>query len=435
MIHRQEVFLLGINHRMAAVDIREKLAYKPAEALAALPLLKRQPGIQEAAILSTCNRTEIYVVADTSRDLVKKSFFDFLSLSGKEVSDENLCYFFEEEEAAAHLFRVASGMDSMILGEPQILGQVKDAYHLAMQAQSLAGILDRLFNYAFVTGKKVRSQTALCEGAVTVAHAAVELAQKIFGDLATHKTLLIGAGEMSELVASHLQDKGVAALYIANRTFEKAEKLAQRFHGEALPFADILGKLAAVDIVIGATSATEFILTRQNMVKPLLSRPAQPLFLIDISVPRNFDPRINELDNIFVHDIDALKQIVESNLAARREEIPKAEALIAGELQQFVKWHNSLEVAPTIAALREKMEHICETELEKCQSSLNEKEFKKVSTIARSIVNKILHTPTLRLKEYTQQPDGNGVFKVDIVRELFGLGDNSPAHEEAVKKI
>lgn len=435
MSNQQDIFLFGLNHRVATVEIREKLAFKSAETVKALTLLKKQPGIKEGLILSTCNRTEIYVAADTSQEMVKMTLQDFLRQVGRKVENFSQFYFFDEERAVRHLFRVAAGLDSMILGEPQVLGQVKDAYHFAVECDAIHTILDRLFNYAFVAGKKVRTQTDLGEGAITVAHAAVELAQKIFSNLYEHRALLIGAGEMSELVATHLQEKGVSALYIANRTFEKAEHLAQRFNGKAVPFADILSILKEVDIAIGATSAKEFILTQEAVAQVVQRSSPHPLFLIDISVPRNFDPRINNLDNVFLHDIDALGQIVEKNLAKRRQAVPEAEKIIEAELYQFLKWHNSLEVTPTIIALRKRLEDICETELKKYQSRMDDKEFQAMSIIARTIVHKILHTPTLWLKEYNHNGYDRDL-RLNIIRELFGLPekDMEQKQEEASKK-
>ncbi len=419
-----EIFLLGTNHRTAEVKFREQLALSSDDVPSALEEMKKIPGIQEGIIVSTCNRTEVYAVASEPGKIVSSVENMFARISGIEP-EESRRYFYNArgQEAIHHLFRVTSGLDSMILGEPQILGQVKDAYRLANENNFTGIMLNRLLNHSFTVGKRVRSETALGAGAVSVAYAAVELAQKIFRDLSRRSVLLIGAGETGELTARHLREKGIGRLFIANRTHQKAENLAADLQGKAIEFSQMQEIFHDVDIIVGAASAPDYLVSLADIEKAVSKRGARPLFMIDIGVPRDFDPQINKLESVFLHDIDALQQIVDLNLEKRRLEIPKAEAIISEEIRNFLEWKEGLRIAPTIVSLRQKLEDIRQAELKKNRNKLSESEFEKADLISRAILNKILHMPTVQLKKFGNgHPEG--LLRLDVVREIFGLEED-----------
>ncbi|GAB4374649.1 MAG: glutamyl-tRNA reductase [Calditrichia bacterium] len=418
-----EIYLLGCNHKTAEVDFREKIAIIGETLPHALKELVSLNHIEEGVILSTCNRTEIYVSVSDPADIFNQ-LEEFLSQITGTVIERNshLLYRMMGEKAIHHLFQVASGVDSLIVGEPQILGQVKESYRVACENSTTGVLLNRLMNHSFSVGKRVRSETALGAGAVSVAYAAVELAQKIFRDLSQQKVLLIGAGETGELTARHLREKGIGTLYITNRTASKAEELAIQLQGEAVAFENMSDFFPAVDIIIGAATAPNYLILRQDIEKVLQKRRSRPLFLIDIGMPRNFDPAINKLESVFLHDMDDMEQIVTRNLEKRRKEIPRAEAIISQEVQNFLEWKRGLQITPTIVSLRKKLEDIRQQELQKHKNRLTEEEIKKVDLISRAILNKILHQPMVQLKKYGNgHPDG--LLRIDVVRELFGLED------------
>jgi len=420
---KYNIYLLGVNHRVAPVEIRERVAFEPEEIPKYLQRLLKQDTIQEALILSTCNRTEICVVSSATTN-IENILKNFLRHSRESFYPENLelFYFYEGDAAIRHIFRVSAGLDSMVLGEPQILGQVKDAFRMATEAGATRSILNRLMNFAIIVGKRVRSETGLGAGAVSVAYAAVELAEKIFKNLYNHNVLLIGAGETGKLTAQHLKEKGIQNIYITNRTHQKAVELAGQLEGKAIPFDRFLEILPEIDVVIGAATAPApaFLIDASSLRQVLSRRKNRPLFLIDIAVPRDFDPEINRLDNVFLHDIDHLQQIIDRNLEKRRQEIPAAEKIVEQELQNFIRWKNTLHITPTIVALREKLEEIRHLELDKYRHKVSPEEFEKLEMVTRGMINKILHLPMVQLRKYN---DGNldGLLRIDVVRELFGL--------------
>ncbi|NOX38170.1 MAG: glutamyl-tRNA reductase [Calditrichaeota bacterium] len=419
-----EIYVLGLNHRFAPVEVRETLSYEADEIPRYLQRLLQDDTFAEAFILSTCNRTEIYVVGKVTAPIQELLERFILETRPAFVSrHRDLFYFLEGEAAIRHLFRVAAGLDSMVLGEPQILGQVKEAFQIATEAGSAGTLLRRLFNFTIIAGKRVRSETALGEGAVSVAYAAVELAHKIFKDLSNLNALLIGAGETGELTARHLREKRIGRLYITNRTFSRAEQLAAVLDGTAIPMRQLPEVLREVDLIIGSTSSREFILTRDQVKALLPHRAGRPLFLIDIAVPRDFDPEINRLPNVFLHDIDDLQQIVQRNLEKRREQVPRAEKIVDQEVQNYLNWRKTLQVTPTIVALREKLEAIRQRELEKYRHRVSPEEFEHLKRVTHGIINKILHLPIVQLKKYNNgNPDG--LLRIDVVRELFDLEDD-----------
>lgn len=418
-----EIYLIGVNHKTADVEIREQVAFSGDGLTAALRALSALPVVQETFILSTCNRTELYVVAPAGSELFPQLERVLSELSGFDVSKHSdYFYRYLGSEAVRHLFRVASGLDSQIIGEPQILGQLKDAYRLAVDQRTTGILFNRLLNHSFTVGKRVRNETALGVGAVSVAYAAVELSQKIFRHLSRRKALVIGAGETGALVARHLHEKGVGHLYIANRTLNRAQQLAEELGGTALPLNDLNQFIDKADIIVGAVTAPDFILTYRDLKQKDMQRRQEPVLMVDIGVPRNFEPKLGRLETVFLHGLDDLEQIVEVNLARRRQEIPQALKIIDEEISKFYEWKKSLQVAPTIVSLREKFEEIRRKELEKYRHKLSDAEFDKLNLVSRALMNKYLHLPTVQIRKYGNgRPDG--MLRLDVIREMFGLGE------------
>lgn len=421
------ILATGLSHKTAPVEIREALAFPEAEISDALQKLISFPSINEGVILSTCNRTEIYTVISNSEKgrLEVQSFLK--SYYPKKGNLEKYLYFYEGDAAVQHLFKVVSSLDSMVVGEAQILGQVKEAYNWAFDARTTNIIFNRLFRQAFAVGKRVRTETDIGENAVSISYAAVQLAKKVFQDLSGRSVMVIGAGEMSELTTRHLVSNGVNSVVITNRSLNRAENMAKRFGGRAVSFDRLLDELAKVDIVISSTGAPNVILTYEQMCQVMAKRRYRSIFLIDIAVPRDIDPEINNLDNAYLYNIDALEQVVQQNLAERLKEAKEAEKIIKAEVDEFLAWLSSLEVTPTIANLRRKAEQIKQYELEKALnklSHLSEAEKNIVSALAHGITNKLLHEPVVRIKESTRQRDG--YLYVESLRHLFALDEEEP---------
>ena len=415
--------LIGMNHRTAPLEIRERLQLACGNDAEWLPELIRLPDVREALYLATCNRVEVLARVEDG-DHAVSALRDFIYRHGNlDVGEMARClYIYRDREVVRHLFRVASSLDSLVMGEPQILGQVKNAYRRAADHGATGVLINRLSHHAFRVAKRVRTETRIADNAVSVSYAAVELAKKIFGDLKGKKILLIGAGEMSELAARHLLRQGVGKIFIANRTYARAEELAAMFQGTPVAFDRFPEVLPEVDIVITSTGAAGYIVTPQMIAEALRRRRNRLLFLIDIAVPRDIDPAAGEIDNVYLYNIDHLQEAVDANRQARMAEAKKAEGIIAEEVQAFETWFNALEVVPTIVALREKMEGIMQSELEKSGAwmrGLTEEDRKKVGILAASIVNKILHDPMTGLKEEAQQRDA--LPYVAAVRRLFDL--------------
>jgi glutamyl-tRNA reductase len=334
-------------------------------------------------------------------------------------------YIQEGESCVRHLFRVVASLDSMVVGEAQVLGQVKEAYDCSFEAGASGRIFNKLFRQSFEVGKRVRNETAIGESAVSISYAAVALAKKVFETLEGRTVLVLGAGKMSELTARHLCSNGVCNVLVANRTFERAVELADKFDGEAIPYEDLYERLADADILISSTAATEYVVTRDNIAQAMRHRKGDPLFLIDIAVPRDIDPDVNEVGDVFLYDIDDLNGVVESNLEERMREAEKAERIIGEELAAFEAWLESMEVVPTVAAIRAKAEAVRQQELEKAikrLGGLSEKELKTIDALTCAIVNKMLHGPTSRLKSVAADKDGYEY--VEAARMLYGLDSN-----------
>jgi glutamyl-tRNA reductase len=401
--------LVGVSHHRAPVELRERVALDLEGAAA---LARRLGG--EAVVLSTCNRTELYLVGATEEDGVGA----LLGLAG-DGADElaAVLYRLRDDGAALHLFRVAAGLDSLVPGEGEILGQVRQAHEVGAPG----AFLDRLFRQALHAGRKVRVETAIGESPASVPSAAAALAQQVFGDLAGRRVLLVGAGKMSELAARNLQSRGAEIAGVANRTQEHGDELAARFGSRSLPLDAVPGELAAADVVVASTSAPGFVLRRHDVADALKGRRGKPLLFVDLAVPRDVDPGISGLEGCFVYDVDDLEAVVEQALAGRRGEAARAERIVAAEAERFREWRAALDVVPAITSLRAHAEQIRAGELERNAGRLSDAERKIVETVTAQFVNKLLHLPTIRMKEAAAGADG--VIYAEAVRHLFGLGE------------
>jgi glutamyl-tRNA reductase len=423
----EKIMILGVNHKTAPVEIRERLAFSndPGTPYREMSVI---PGCDEFCFLSTCNRVEVIFVSSTPEETERKirNFLFNNSMSYEEAGQ--YVYLHQGEAAIQHLFRVGASLDSMIVGEPQILGQLKQAYRNATEQNSTGMILNRLMHKSFSVAKRIRTETEIGSSAVSISYAAVELAKKIFGNLKNKIAMLVGAGEMAELAAQHLMTQGVAEVIVANRTFERAVNLARCFNGKPVSLEELLPQLEHVDIMISSTGSPDVILHSSD-VKPLMrQRRNRPLFLIDIAVPRDLDPKLNDLDNVYLYGIDDLNNIVDINKAERDREAVRAERIVTEETLKFMLWLGSMEVTPTIVAIREKADAIRKAELEKTLTNLgnlSNKEIKSIEKMTSAMMNKILHNPIVFLKKEDDSHKDKKV-KLAMVRKLFNLDpDNS----------
>ncbi len=418
--------LVGLSHKTAPVEIREKLTFPAHRQEEALTTLLASPAVSEAVIISTCNRTEIYACTSAEADgpgAIIDFMADYHALDRHELV--RYLYISEGEAVVKHLFRVVASLDSMVVGEAQILGQVKEAYEHSFSSDASGRIFNKLFRQSFELGKRVRTETDIGENAVSISYAAVELAKKVFETLEGRAILILGAGKMSELTAKHLVSNGVSSVLVANRTYERALELAERFEGEAIRYDDLYDRMRDADIVISSTAATHYVVTKDRVAAAMRGRKGDPLFLIDIAVPRDIDPEVNDVDDVYLYDIDDLNGVVESNLDERLREAQKAEEIIAEEMVAFEAWLESMEVIPTVAAIRAKAEEVRQAELAKAYkrlTGLSEKELKTVEALTSAIVNKMLHGPTNRLRQSAGEADG--VMYIEAARHLYGLDSN-----------
>ncbi len=417
-----DIVLIGINHKTAPVEVRECIAFSEDDSKSALHSLLRNSFIKEALLFSTCNRVEILLVTDNKARAVAETK-GFIAEFNKIPLDnfEDSLYIHEGNDAVRHVFRVASSLDSMVVGEPQILGQVKEAYRTATEENTSGVILNRLLHRTFFVAKRIRTETGIGDHAVSISYAAVELARKIFGVLNDKTVMLIGAGEMAELAVEHLIRNNAAKVWVANRTFEKGVELAKQFKGQAIRFEEIPESLKTVDIIISSTGASDYVIQRDQVKDVLRKRKNRPLFFIDIAVPRDIDPEINRLNNSYVYDIDDLKGVIDENIEDRRKEAIKAERIVDEAVIRFREWYESLNVVPTIVALRNKMQTIAAAELKKTlqSSKIPEQEAEAIHKMADSLIKKILHDPTLFLKQQSMRKDNS--FYIDAVRKMFKL--------------
>jgi glutamyl-tRNA reductase len=419
-----DIVLLGINHKTASVEVRECIAFAEDETKTALHSLTGKSFIKEALLFSTCNRVEILLVTDNKTRAVEetKAFIaEFNKIPLEQF--EGALYLHEGDDAVRHVFRVASSLDSMVVGEPQILGQVKEAYRTATDEKASGVILNRLLHRTFFVAKRIRTETGIGDRAVSISYAAVELARKIFGELADKTVMLIGAGEMAELAVEHLIRYKANKVWVANRTFETGVELAKQFNGQAIRFEEILESLKTVDIIISSTGAPDYVIQRDQVKGLLRKRRNRPLFFIDIAVPRDIDPELNRLNNTYVYDIDDLKGVIDENVEDRQKEAIKGERIVDEAVIRFREWYESLDVVPTIVALRNKMESIAAAELKKTlqSSMISEQDAAALQKMAGSLINKILHDPTRFLKRNGMHEDKS--FYIDTVRKLFKLDE------------
>ncbi len=413
---------IGINHRTASVEVREKIWFSNTETRSVIPLLKEK-FFNECVLISTCNRTEVCGFPKNELDdssLIIEEIIKFKNAG--EIVNQQHFYVLHSSIAVSHLFKLSSGIDSMILGDVQIINQMKESYLIASESRTVGKLTARLFDNAFHIGKRARSETEIGEGAVSISYAAVELASKIFADLNKHTALVVGAGETAQLTAKHLQSKNIGKIVFSNRTREKAEFLAQELSGTVIEFENLSTQIQNVDIIISSINIPGFLLTAKEIQKSMRERGNNPLFIIDIGVPRNIDPKSGNIDNVFLYDIDALNHMVDKNLEKRRAEVPKVQKIVFQELEQFYTWYKSLQVNPTIQELREQFEKIREDEVKKNINRFSSENRELIDVLTKRIVNKILHTPIVNLKNgTTEEAQDETITKISILRTLFGL--------------
>ncbi len=435
----RNIYLFGLNHKTAPVEIRERFALSDKCSVENWSI-KCEGAIREALILSTCNRVEIIVCekecACTSHDglcepTIIGQVLDKWAKSCGRSSEELRPYVYvhKNEQAIRHIFTVGASLDSMVLGEPQILGQLKDAYRKAVENHSAGTIINRLLHKAFSVAKRVRTETSIASSAVSISYAAVELAKRIFGNLSEQKALLVGAGEMAELAAEHLVSANIAHMYVANRTFERSQSLAKQFQGTVIPFENMVDHLTDVDIIISSTGSPNAIISAKDLKKILAKRKYKPMFFIDIAVPRDIDPDVNGLENVYLYDIDDLKEVVEENLAGRKDEALKALNIIEEEMVLFGQWLSSLDVQPTIVDIIQRAENLAAEELQRTLKRLGTNDPKvkaALEDMTAALIRKLNHAPLSFLKRGTMSEEGSTP-RIHMVRRIFNLDDNIPS--------
>jgi glutamyl-tRNA reductase len=416
-----KVLVIGLNHKTANVDIRERLAFNGSKLEDGVLRLKELPEVNEVALLSTCNRVEIYASVNETApagENIKRFLSGFHNINRADF--ENSLYLYSDSDAIRHILRVASSLDSMVVGEPQILGQLKEAFDFALSKKTTGIILNRLMKKAISTAKRVRTETRIAENAVSISFAAVELAKKIFTELSGKSFMLLGAGEMAELAARHLVNNGVKDVKVANRTYERGCELAKEFDGQAVRFEDFTKEMVYTDIVICSTGAPAYILFKEQMQKVMKERRHKPVFIIDISVPRNIDPEINKIDNVYLYNVDDLQEVVDTNILERKKEAEKAEKIIDEEVEKFTNWIASLNSVPVIIALRQKAEDIKKEEFEKFKNKfpeLDKEKMEAVEYLITAVTNKLIHNPTVTLKENSEDRD----LLTFAIKKLYGI--------------
>jgi glutamyl-tRNA reductase len=421
-----KIILIGLNHRTAPVELRERLAldnHDPAELYEGL---KQLEPVDEGVVISTCNRVEILLTTPSMAEQAIEEVKSFLAVkTNVAVSDfaEHL-YIHQAQDAVNHVYRVVSSLDSMVVGEPQILGQVKDTYREALDSHASGVVLNHLLQRAFSTAKRVRAETGIANHAVSISYAAVELARKIFGELTGKKILLIGAGEMAELAIEHLRRQHVSDITIANRTLENALTLARRFEGQAISLKEIPAQLVNMDIVVTSTGSPDPVITAEMVRSILKARKHKPLFFVDIAVPRDIESEVNNLGNVYLYDIDDLEGLVDENKALRSNEAARAERIVEEETIKFMNWLASMDVSPTIIALREKAEEIRRAELRRTlskQNSFSQDQIDALETMTKALVHKVIHDPIMFIKK--PDDDKRKESSLELIRSLFNLNE------------
>lgn len=419
------IIVVGLNYRTAPVEIRERFALAEEQLPAALEKLKNTASVMECVIVATCNRTEIYTIVDRAQicgHYVRMFIEEWFGMPREQFT--NYLYMYEDQKAIEHLFRVTSGLDSMIIGETQILGQVRTSFLEAQKCSATGTVFNMLFKQAVTLAKRAHSETKIGELAVSVSYAAVELGKHIFGQFQQKKVMVIGAGETGELTAQHLHANGASSIYVANRSVEKAEEIADKFAGKAVQIEQMIQHMKEIDIVISSTAANSYVLTYEDVQALMKGRRSKPLFIIDIAVPRDIDPAIASIDNVFLYDIDDLQGIVESNLAQRKQESLKIESMISEEIAVFEKWYKTLGVVPLIRALQIKTSQIHEDTMESMLNKLpdlTEQEQKVIRKLTKSMVNQMVQAPILRVKDLAGQKKSDEAMTMFV--KLFALDE------------
>ncbi|MBU2491546.1 MAG: glutamyl-tRNA reductase [Bacteroidetes bacterium] len=425
---------ITINHKTAPIELREALHLSKDEILELIPVLKKE-SLSEGFILSTCNRTEIFGFPKDGKlnyQQIQNSLLDFKPI--KNIKPENFDKFFSCS-AVKHIFAVSAGIDSLIIGDSQILGQLKDAFEVSEDMNFTDPILKRIFDTTIKVGKRAIRETEIGEGAVSVSYAAVQVVEKIFANISMKNALVIGAGETGELAAVHLRDKGVTDITVTNRTLDRAEKLAEKIHGKVVHFNDFKNHLYEYDIIVSATSSDTFIINKDDIKAVMKKRRGSPICIMDIAIPRDVDPSVKNIDNVFYNDIDSLNFIVEENLRKRKDEIPKVNNIILDEMVGFFGWYNTLEVVPVIKSVRNFFDDIANDELTKLRNKVSNEDYIKVEEMTKRLLGRLLHNPTIKLRELAE----TGVNAQDtvnhtlIVKELFGL--ENPNDKNGSNKI
>ncbi len=418
-----DIIVVGLNHRTAPIEIRERVSFPEDRLEEPLKGVLSLSSIREDMVLSTCNRVEVYATTSNVDEGIREVegfLSDFHGIPRREL--KRFLYVYQGEEAVRHVFRVASSLDSMVVGEPQIFGQVKSAFSEASHHRAAGAILNRLLHKAFSVAKRIRTETTIGNRAVSISFVAVELAKKIFGELQDKAVLLVGGGEMCELAARHLVTSGASRITVTNRTPQRACELAQMFEGRVLPFDQLVEGLGEADIVISSTASPHYVINYSEVATLIKARRNRSMFFIDIAVPRDIDPRINSIENVYLYDIDDLQGVAEANIRDRKKEAERAEEIVEREVTRFCQWYASLETTPTIRLLRDKLEAIRQKELKKAYAALSltsEKERKVLDALTSAIVNKVLHDPITFLKRADQ--NSSGELLSDAVRKLFRL--------------
>jgi len=419
------IVVLGLSHHSSPVELRERFAFADARVPAVLQLLREEGIADEAVILSTCNRVEITVTTEDSID--PQTTVDLFLTDHKPVPAEGIgphVYRYEGREAIHHLFRVAASLDSMVVGEPQLLGQLKVAYTAAKDAGAVCGWLDGLLTRAFGVAKRVRSETGIGQMAVSVSYAAVELARKIFGSLAGRTVMIVGAGKMSELAARHLRRSGASHVFVTNRTHDRAMEMARLFQGTPVEYDRFHATLPEVDILIASSAAPHYILNKEEMQRVIAARRNKPAYLIDLAVPRNIDPSVNDVANVFLYDIDDLQEVVNANLRERMKEAERAETLVSEEVERMMARLKVVEITPTIVGLQEQLEQIRSVEIEKARrryGPFTPQQEEALEAATRAIINKVAHGPISELRVQAAKPDG--AHAVALIKKVFHLRD------------
>jgi glutamyl-tRNA reductase len=425
------ILVVGINYKTAPVEIRERLTFNPTDLGNAMERLQSKKSILENVILSTCNRTEIYAVVDqlhTGRYYIKEFLSEWFNIA----QDDFVPYLFiyEQDGAINHLFNVTCGLNSMVLGETQILGQVRTSFLHGQEMKTTGTVFNQLFKQAITLAKKGHSETDIGANAVSISYAAVELAKKIFGSLQNKHVLIMGAGKMGELAIQNLHSNGVSKVTVINRTFEKAQNLANRFNGIAKTLQELQCALVEADILISSTGAKDFVITKEMMVHVEKMRKGKPLFMVDIAVPRDLDPRLAELENVFLYDIDDLEGIVEANMKERQKAADKIRLMIEAEIVEFKQWLNMLGVVPVISALRDKAIAIQEETMESIERklpNLSERDLKVLNKHTKSIINQLLKDPILQAKELASRKDADEA--LDLFIKIFNIEEHVKAQQ------